>query len=63
MAPTFPISSLTRTYSSSELPQVMIYVEIGMPHALGPRHLPKHPVRRELILGTTEALKQDTEFL
>jgi len=51
------LSEFTRTYLSSELPQMMIYVEIGMPHALGPRHLPKHPVSSELVLKTTEALK------
>lgn len=54
---TSPVTALPRTYSSSELPQMMIYMEIGMPHALGPRHLPEHPVRSELVLGTTEALE------
>jgi hypothetical protein len=53
----FECRSRSAIFLSPELPQMVIYVEIGMPHALGPRHLPKHPVRSELALGTTEALK------
>ena len=53
----FECRSRSAIFLSPELPQMVIYVEIGMPHALGPRHLPKHPVRSELALGTTEALQ------
>lgn len=31
-----------------KLPQVMVYMKIGMAHALGPRHLTEHCVRSEL---------------
>jgi len=44
--------------SRSELPQVMIDVEIRIAHALWPRHLPPHCVRREFALVDTKSLKQ-----
>jgi hypothetical protein len=42
---------------------MMIKVEVGMSHALGLGHLPKHGVMSESTLPSTEALKQNAEFL
>ncbi len=46
-----------------ELSQVMIKVEVGVAHALGPGHLPKHGVRRKFTFPGTETPKQTAEFL
>ena len=50
-------------YLHPELSEVMIKVEVGMAHALGPGHLPKRGVRSEFAPPSTEALKQNAEFL
>lgn len=41
-----------------KLPQMMVHVEVGVTHALCPRHLTKHRVRSELATRSTEALKK-----
>ena len=57
------LASQSVTPLSSKLPQMMIHVEVGVAHALGPRHLTKHRVRRELALRCTEALRKNAELL
>jgi len=47
-----------RSPLSSELPQMVIYVEKGMAHSLGPRHLPEHGVRPKLPFEPAKAPKQ-----
>ena len=47
----------------SELPQVVIHVEVGMPHPLSPRQLTKHCMRREFALPDTELVKQPAKLL
>jgi hypothetical protein len=41
---------------SSKLPQMMVHVEAGVAHTLGPRHLTKHRVRSEVTLPSRRAL-------
>ena len=42
---------------------MMVHVEVGVTHALCPRHLAEHRVRRELALRSTETLKKNAERL
>src|SRR6266478_2457308 len=46
-----------------KLPQMMVHVEIGVAHALGPRHLAERCVRSELAIRITEAVKKNAELL
>ncbi len=41
----------------SELPQVVVYVQVSVAHSLGPRQVPEHCVRSESSLKTTETVK------
>jgi hypothetical protein len=52
-----------RGFLDPELPQVMVEVEVGVPHALGPRHLSKHGVGGIFAFASTEALKQNADIL
>jgi hypothetical protein len=48
---------------SPKLAQMMVHVEVGVSHPLGPRHLTQCCVRKELALRTTEAIKKNAEIL
>jgi hypothetical protein len=49
--------------SCSELPHVVIHVEVGMPHPLSPRQLTYHCMRGEFALTATELVKQPAKLL
>jgi hypothetical protein len=48
---------------STKLPKMMVHVEVGVTHALGPRHSTKKRVRSRLDFPGTKALKQNPELL
>ena len=41
----------------------MVYVEVGVAHAFGPRHLTERSVRGKLAFRITEAVKKNAEVL
>ena len=46
-----------------KLAQMMVHVEVGVSHPLGPRHPTQCCVRKELALRTTEAIKKNAKIL
>jgi hypothetical protein len=46
-----------------KLPRLMVRMEVGVAHTLGPRHLTQRCVRSELALRITQAVKKNAELL
>ena len=46
-----------------KLPQMVVEMEVGMPHTLGPGELSKDRMRCKLALPSTEAFQQNAQLL
>ena len=52
-----------RFHSRSKLPEMMVHVEICVPHAFYPAHLTESCMSAELALRATEAIQENAEIL